>query len=172
MNDIFIGGGDPLLTHKNNYNPVQDLESYEQKLKQSLEQLQQKKAALQNPQQHSVHQQSQTPVWDEIDVFINGMTDVEVSLLNNDPEYQNAYNRVMGILNREQLRIMRPIVENTKDGKAALEDLFAVAKKVRKSASDETAKNMALFNEYTSKYADMTYAEFIKLKNSGKGGKK
>nr|UVX71721.1 MAG: hypothetical protein [Bacteriophage sp.] len=64
------------------------------------------------------------------------------------------------------------MVEESKDGKAALEELLGMAKKIKKSASEEVNKNMALFAEYTAKYADMPYADFLKLKNSGKGGKK
>ena len=96
------------------------------------------------------------------------MSEIEIEALNNNPDYQKAQNVLMGILNREYMKIMRPIVEETKDGKEVLENLLSISKKVKKSASEEANKNIALFNEYTSKYADMPYAEFLKLKNSGK----
>ena len=96
------------------------------------------------------------------------MTDMEIEALNNDPEYQKAQNALMSILNREYMRIMRPVVEESKDGKEILDSLMTITKRVKKSASEEANNNIALFNEYTSKYADMPYAEFLKLKNSGK----
>jgi hypothetical protein len=116
---------------------------------------------------HIQENRSQSPLWDEMDNIVNDMTDMEIDVLNNDPEYQKAQNTLMGILNREYMRIMRPIVEGVKDGKETLENLMSITKRVKKSASEEANKNIALFNEYTSKYADMPYAEFLKLKNSG-----
>ena len=104
--------------------------------------------------------------------ILRSLSDSEFEMVNNNPEYQQAYQKVMSILNREYMRIMRPLVEESKDGKAALEELLGMAKKIKKSASEEVNKNMALFAEYTAKYADMPYADFLKLKNSGKGGKK
>lgn len=70
----------------------------------------------------------------------------------------------MAILQREQLRMMRPIVEGTKDGKEALETHLSLVKKLRKEAANESDKTMSLFKEYTEHYADKPYAEFLKMK--------
>lgn len=164
LNNVFIGGGDPLLGSSSNSINA-DMEAYERRLQETLSQVQAQKQMALNPQSQA--QRSQSPLWDEMDNIVNDMTDMEIEALNNDPEYQKAQNALMGILNREYMRIMRPIVEGSKDGKDTLENLMSITKKVKKSASEEANKNIALFNEYTSKYADMPYAEFLKLKNSG-----
>ena len=163
LNNVFIGGGDPLLGSSSNSINA-DMEAYERRLQETLSQVQAQKQMALNPQSQA--QRSQSPLWDEMDNIVNDMTDMEIDVLNNDPEYQKAQNTLMGILNREYMRIMRPIVEGVKDGKETLENLMSITKRVKKSASEEANKNIALFNEYTSKYADMPYAEFLKLKNS------
>ena len=156
LNNVFIGGGDPLLGSSSNSINA-DMEAYERRLQETLSQVQAQKQMALNPQSQA--QRSQSPLWDEMDNIVNDMTDMEIDVLNNDPEYQKAQNTLMGILNREYMRIMRPIVEGVKDGKETLENLMSITKRVKKSASEEANKNIALFNEYTSKYADMPYAE-------------
>lgn len=165
LNNVFIGGGDPLLGPPSN-NISAEIEAYERRLQEALNQVQAQKQMALDPQTHK--HASQSPLWDEMDKIVKDMSDIEIEALNNNPDYQKAQNVLMGILNREYMKIMRPIVEETKDGKEVLENLLSISKKVKKSASEEANKNIALFNEYTSKYADMPYAEFLKLKNSGK----
>lgn len=165
LNNVFIGGGDPLLGPPSN-NISAEIEAYERRLQEALNQVQAQKQMALNPQAQKCA--SQSPLWDEMDKIVTDMSDIEIEALNNNPDYQKAQNVLMGILNREYMKIMRPIVEETKDGKEVLENLLSISKKVKKSASEEANKNIALFNEYTSKYADMPYAEFLKLKNSGK----
>lgn len=165
LNNVFIGGADPLLgSHQGNINS--EIEAYERHLQDTLNQIKAQKQRVLNPQ--TQENKSQSPLWDEMDNIVTGMTDMEIDALNNDPEYQKTQNVLMDIINREYMKIMRPIVEGSKDGRETLENLMSITKKVKKSASEEANKNIALFNEYTSKYADMPYAEFLKLKNSGK----
>lgn len=168
--NVFLGGSDPVLG-SNPYNPnISEIEANIQRLQQAQQQMEIQKQRMLNPS--AQQPQSRNPVWDEIDKLVSEMSDSEFEMVNNNPEYQQAYQKVMSILNREYMRIMRPLVEESKDGKTALEELLGMAKKIKKSASEEVNKNMALFAEYTAKYADMPYADFLKLKNSGKGGKK
>lgn len=107
LNNVFIGGGDPLLGSSSNSINA-DMEAYERRLQETLSQVQAQKQMALNPQSQA--QRSQSPLWDEMDNIVNDMTDMEIDVLNNDPEYQKAQNTLMGILNREYMRIMRPIV--------------------------------------------------------------
>ncbi|WP_195372993.1 hypothetical protein [Parabacteroides leei] len=174
MNNIFLGGNDPLLGN-NPYptnNPA-DMDGMIDRLRQQQQMLEQQKQRIVSGQQQT--QQSQCPVWDEIDKVVDDMSDSERTMMSNNEEYQHGEQIVMSILNREYMKIMRPIVENSPDGKKALETLYDLVKKIKKSASEEINKNMSLFNEYTSQYADMSYAEFLEMKKgneSKKGGKK
>ena len=92
------------------------------------------------------------------------MSDNEIEYLNSNGEFAKSNQVVMGILQREQLRMMRPIVEGTKDGKEALENHLALVKRLKKEAANESDKAMNLFKEYTEGYSDMPYSEFLKMK--------
>jgi hypothetical protein len=150
--NVFLGGSDPVLG-SNPYNPnISEIEANIQRLQQAQQQMEIQKQRMLNPSAQQV--QSRNPVWDEIDKLVSEMSDSEFEMVNNNPEYQQSYQKVMAILNREYMRVMRPLVEESKDGKAALEELLGMAKKIKKSASEEVNKNMALFAEYTAKYAE------------------
>ena len=108
--------------------------------------------------------QSKTPVWDEIDKIVGEMSDSEIEFVNSNADFAKSNQTVMAILQREQLRMMRPLVENTKDGKEALENHLALVKRLKKEAANESDKAMSMFKEYTEKYSDMPYSEFLKMK--------
>ena len=66
---------------------------------------------------------------------------------------------------------MRPIVEQTKDGKDALEKHLTLIKRLKKSAIQAEEKKSALWEEYITKYSNMSWNEFTAMKNK-KGGNK
>lgn len=115
--------------------------------------------------------QPKSPVWDEIDHIVDAMSDAEKEYLAQDEEYQNSAASVQNILQREIMRAMKPVVESTKDGKAALESHLVLLKKVQKNAKEEAGQREALMNEYIMHHSDKTWAEFIALKQ-GKTNKK
>lgn len=162
-NNVFIGGSDPLLG-QTTYPGEQDIEAYERQLQNTLQQIKQQKQIINAPTRQ---QQSQSPVWDEIDKFVDEMSDAEVAILNNNLEYKDAQNKVATIISRENMKLLRPMVEGSKDGKDALDNLLIIAKKVKKSISEEANKNAALMNEYITNYSHLTWQEFIDAK-SGK----
>ena len=108
--------------------------------------------------------QSKKPIWDEIDKIVSEMSDSEIEFVNSNTDFAKSNQTVMAILQREQLRMMRPLVENTKDGKEALENHLALVKRLKKEAANESDKAMNMFKEYTEKYSDMPYSEFLKMK--------
>lgn len=165
-NNIFVGN-DPLLGGRAYDIPSpDDIDARIQRLQEAQNQLQQQKQIIINPQV----QQSKTPVWDEIENIIAGLTDSEFHRISESKEFIESNQSIMTILQREYMRIMRPLVEGTKDGKEVLEKHLSIVKNLKKSIADESAKNIELFNEYTQHYSDMTYAAFIEMKK--KGGKK
>ena len=106
-------------------------------------------------QQLSQYKQSQpsnaTPIWDEIDNIIGGLTDSEKELLAADDEFNESNNVVLAVLQREYLRIMRPIVEASSDGKEALQSHLATVKRLAKKAKEQTAEELKEFREYKLK---------------------
>lgn len=117
-------------------------------------------------------QQTKTPIWDEIDKIMDGLTETQKGFLNNNQEFVESYQEVAGILQREELRLIRPVVEQTKDGKDALERHLTLIKRLRKSAMQAEEKKSALWEEYITKYGDMPWKDFMAMKNAKKGGNK
>lgn len=106
-------------------------------------------------QQLSQYKQSQpsnaTPIWDEIDNIVGGLSDSEKELLANDDEFNESNSVVLAVLQREYLRIMRPIVEASSDGKEALQSHLATVKRLAKKAKEQTAEELKEFREYKLK---------------------
>lgn len=165
MQNIFVGGNDPLMG--NNPYSTPNIDDKIEQLKQVQQQLEQQKQQMIHTQQ-ATKQQNMSPVWDEIDKITSEMSEREFELVNSTEEFQQSQQSIMSVLQREYMRIMRPVVESTKDGKDALDKHLTLIKRLRKSASEEANRNLELFNEYTEKYSDMPYAEFLKMKKGGK----
>ena len=156
---------DPLLftqPYSPQPDPMAQLEEEKRKLEDKMAMLRQT-----GPQQQV---RPQAPVWDEIDAIVSGLSDQELQFLNSNQEFQESSANVQAILQREYLRIMRPVVESTKDGKQALENHLTLIKRLRNYARDEVNKKYSLFDEYMEKYSDMSFAEFMEMKKGKKRG--
>lgn len=156
---------DPLLytpPYSSQPDPMAQLEEEKRRLEEKMHQLRQS-----GPQPQV---QPQAPVWDEIDTIVSGLSDQELQFLNSNQEFQESSANVQAILQREYLRIMRPVVEATKDGKQALENHLTLIKRLRNYARDEVNKKYSLFDEYMEKYSDMSFAEFMEMKKGKKRG--
>lgn len=110
-------------------------------------------------------EQPQTPVWDEIDRITSSLSDKEYHYLQGNEDFRASSEAVNAILQREYMRVMRPIVEQTKDGKEALEQHLSLLKRLVKNVKNEADKRDALFDEYIREYSDRTWQEFIAMKN-------
>lgn len=157
VNDPLLGGVNHPTDYEQQLNEItrmqQQLEAQRRQMEQASQRMQEQPA------------QSRTPLWDEIERLTAEMTDSEFQSISSTDEFQESQNAVMAVLNREHMRIMRPIVEQTKEGREALESHLALIRSKRKQAAKDAERNMALFNEYTEKYSDMTFTEFLKLKS-------
>lgn len=156
---------DPLLftqPYSPQPDPMAQLEEEKRKLEDKMAMLRQT-----GPQQQV---RPQAPVWDEIDAIVSGLSDQEMQFLNSNQEFLESSANVQNILQREYLRIMRPVVEATKDGKQALENHLTLIKRLRNYARDEVNKKYSLFDEYMGKYSDMSFAEFMEMKKGKKRG--
>lgn len=115
-------------------------------------------------------QQSKTPTWDEIDKIMDSLTDTQKNYLNQNQDFVESYQDVANILQREELRIIRPLVEQTKDGKEALDKHLSLIKKLKKNAMQAEEEKTALWNEYMTNYSDMTFKDFMVMKKQDKKG--
>lgn len=167
-NNIFIGGQDPLLGNMN-YNiesRMAEINQLKALLGQKEQYLEQIKTQVPQVQQ----QVSKAPVWDEIDSIIQGLSDEEYELVTHNEEFIESSNNIASILQAAYMEMMRPLVEGSEKGKTALDSHLTLVKRLKKAANSEVSKKMSDFQEYTEKYADMTYADYLKMKK--KGGKK
>lgn len=164
-NNIFISQ-DPTLGNRSYDTPVNlgEFDRMEQQLSEKLALLQQTRQQVIQQQQMAQPVQSRTPVWDEIDGIISGLNDKEYEYVTNDADFKESQEQVMAVLQRVYMDVMRPMVEGTKEGKEALEAHLAITKRVKKQASKEVDARLSDFEEYTQKYSDMPYSEYLKMK--------
>jgi 2-succinyl-5-enolpyruvyl-6-hydroxy-3-cyclohexene-1-carboxylate synthase len=161
--NIFINN-DPLLGGRDF---TSNIEMMERELAAKQAQLAQyKQQMVQQPQQ------SQTPVWDEIDSIIQSMTEKEYQIVSTNDEWIDSNNRILALIQSAQLQMLRPIIEQSKEGKDALDNHLTITKRVKKSASMEVDSELNDFQEYKSKYSHMSYDEYQKMKRETKKAKK
>ena len=145
------------------YDPLLGGRNYDvPQLEQTQADLMQRWQDLQQTMQQRTAPSAQ--IWNEIDTIVDGMNEAEREYLAEDSEYQESAAKVQEILQREMMRHFKPIVESTKDGKAALESHLNLLRKVQKIAKDKAGQREALMNEYIMHHSDKTWAEFMRYK--------
>ena len=155
---------DPLLGGDSYSMQMQELGKIQQNLVNRMQALQQLGEQVQQPQQP----RSQTPTWDEIDRVTGSMTEKEFEIMTQNAEYQESQRAIDAITQVALMRALRPMVENLKEGKDALDYHLTLINRLKKSAAKEADAEMADFKEYREKYSHLTYDDYLKMK----GGKK
>lgn len=140
---------------------------------------QKKQQIIQMAQEHQQQQPQQgqavsnTPVWDEIDRLMAELSDKEFDRVMNDAEFKESQQVVMNILQAVQMRMMRPMVEGTPEGKKALEEHLQLVKHLKRSVHKEVDAEMKDFEEYRAHYAHLSWEEYQAQKaDPKKGGKR
>lgn len=164
INNIHIGGIDPLLTGTQNYT-IEDRMAELNQLKTLLSQKEQNLAQIKAQMTQETQQQSRTPVWDEIDRELQGLSDAEYEYVSGNHEFVDSSNNIAAILQSAYMEMMRPIIEGSPKGKDALDNHLTLVRRLKKAAHSETDRQMADFKEYTEKYSNMTYSDYVKMKN-------
>ena len=155
MNNIFLGGSDPLLSVGRT--PNYDAQIAElQRMQQELE-LQKQQIGQARPEAAAG-----SPVWDEIEKLTAELSDKEFSYISNCDEFNKSQQAIAEALQAEYMRIMRPIVE--RNHRALLDEHLVLLKRLKKEASKEIDKQMDLLQEYVTKHPDIPFAEFLKTK--------
>ena len=155
MNNIFLGGSDPLLSVGRT--PNYDAQIAElQRMQQELE--------IQKQQIGQARPEAATgsPVWDEIEKLTAELSDKEFSYISNCDEFNKSQQAIAEALQAEYMRMMRPIVE--RNHRALLDEHLVLLKRLKKEASKEIDKQMDLLQEYVTKHPDISFAEFLKTK--------
>lgn len=171
-NNFYFNGNEPLFNPGRYDNQPADPQLEE--VQRMQEELEKRKSALIAQNQHLISTKpsaSRTPVWDEVDKFMQELSDSEYDSVSGSEEFKASLARVMAIVQREEMRIILPYVEGCKDGKEAVEEHLATIKLLKKKISKQKEDNLELFNEYTQHYSDMTYTDFLAMKRKKGGGK-
>ena len=89
VNQVILGGGDPLLGSSVVGNSLDEQLQLIEKYKQNLE------AAKQLRQQaQPIQQPTQRLIWDEVDAEITPMTDEQKAMLLQDEDYVDTYTKI------------------------------------------------------------------------------
>lgn len=161
-NNIFINS-DPILGTRD-FSSTPEINMMEKELAERMNRLQQLKAQAQQ-------QQSRTPVWDEIDSIMNGLSEKEFEIVSQNDEWVESNNKLLALIQAAQLQMLKPIIESSTEGKDALDNHLTITKRIRKSASKVVDEELNDFKEYREKYSDMPYAEYLKMKGTKKKAK-
>lgn len=168
INFNFNRGADPLLGSGPDY------QAHFAELEQAQKAIEQKKQVLaqliQTPEQGQPTPQAQsvTPIWDAIDEMTGEMDPKEFAEMAANENYQASLQALMEYVGAIQLRMIRPQVEQSPEGKKLLEQHLTNIKFLRKAAVDNVNRKLADFEDYTQNYAHMSWEEYLKTK----GGKK
>ena len=161
VNQVILGGGDPLLGNSMVGNSLDEQLQLIEKYKQNLE------AAKQLRQQAQPVQQpvSQRMIWDEIDAEINPMTDEQKARMLQDEDYVDTYTKIQGMVQAEILNLVKGRIEATPEGKELLQRQLKIVKKLKGKIIQETNREMEMFRkfrEFSKTHPEVTYEEFIK----------
>lgn len=155
---------DPLLGGNSYTMQMQELGKMQQEYVNRLQALQQLGEQVQQPQSP----RSQSPTWDEIDRVTGAMSEKEFEIMTQNAEFQESQKQIDAITQVVLMKALRPMVEQTKEGKDALDYHLTLVNRLKKAATKEADAEMADWKEYREKYSHMTYDDYLKQK----GGKK
>lgn len=146
-----FNNNDPLL--RPSRLSVPEMEREQEEMRQKIEEL--KRAGYRH------HAATQAPTWDEIDRIMSSLSDKETAYLTANEEFTESSAAVMEILQREHMRMMRPVVESTRDGKDALDKHLTLLRRLVKSAKEDADRKSAMMEEYMTKYSHLTWKEYM-----------
>lgn len=137
-------------------------------MERNLQEAQERYHALRSqrqPMMQHYQQPSPTPIWDEISRIQDSLSSNQMQYLEQVPEYADSFSAVAMILNREYMKLMRPLVEGTPDGKQVLQHHLEVLRRLVKQAKDAADQQAMLMQDYTQHYSHLTFDQYLKLRN-------
>ena len=161
INQVILGGGDPLLGNSMVGNSLDEQLQLIEKYKQNLEAAKQLRQQAQPVQQPA----PQRMIWDEIDAEINPMTDEQKTRMLQDEDYVDTYTKIQGMVQAEILNLVKGRIEATPEGKELLQRQLKIVKKLKGKIIQETNREMEMFRkfrEFSKTHPEVTYEEFIK----------
>lgn len=159
INQVILGGGDPLLNSSVIGNNLDEQLQMIEKYRQSLEATKQMKQQI---QQSPIQQKL---IWDEIDSELNPLTEEQKEMLFRDEDYLDIYTKIQCIVQSEILNLVKGRIESTQEGKELLQSQLKIVKKLKSKIIQETNREMEMFRkfrDFSKQNPGVTYDEFIK----------
>lgn len=166
VNQVFVGG-DPLLSPSN---PMNNLNTIDEQ----IQFLEKQRQLIEATQQRMPIPQPKKLIWDEIDAEVAPLTDDQKSMLFQNEEYVDIYNRLQVMVQSELLGLVKSKIESTEEGKELLNSQLKLVKKLKTGIVDSTNREMEMFKrfrEYSKQNPNITYDDFIKLNLKSDGNK-
>lgn len=163
INQVILGGGDPLLGNSMVGNSLDEQLQLIEKYKQNLEAAKQLRQQVQPTQQPIP--QPQRMVWDEIDAEISPMSDEQKTRMLQNEDYVDTYTKIQDMVQAEILSLVKGRIEATPEGKELLQRQLKIVKKLKGKIIQETNREMEMFRkfrEFSKTHPEVTYEEFIK----------
>lgn len=148
------GAGNPFL-------PQGTAEQIAQQQAVLMEQMQRLEAIKKGTQ--ATKPKSDVPLWDDLDGMTNELSEMQMELLQNDPDYKALNEHLSEMLQAAIVMLAKPVVENSENGNKLLNELIQVVKSKRNTIIKQTNADMkifAQFQEYVKKNPNATYSEF------------
>ena len=161
INQVILGGGDPLLGNSMVGNSLDEQLQLIEKYKQNLEAAKQLRQQAQSVQQPV----PQRMIWDEVDAEISPMTDEQKARMLQDEDYVDTYTKIQDMVQAEILNLVKGRIEATPEGKELLQRQLKIVKKLKGKVIQETNREMEMFRkfrEFSKTHPEVTYEEFIK----------
>lgn len=158
INQVILGGGDPLLGTSVVGNNLDEQLQLLERYKQNLE-------AAKQIKQQTATAPIQKLIWDEIDSEIVPMTEEQKNMLFQDEDYVETYTRIQGMVQAELLNLVKGRIESIQEGKDLLQSQLKIVKKLKGKIIQETNREMEMFRkfrEFSKQHPEVTYDEFIK----------
>lgn len=158
INNVFLGGMDPLLQSTN-------IESQLEATRQLQERLQALQQLKQQQQVQNIQQQNKRLIWDEIDAEVVPLTIDQKNRLIQNEEYSINNEKIQQLVQVELLNLVKSKIESTPEGQELLKKQLQIVKKLKSLIIEESNREMELFRkfkEYTKQHPEVTYEEFIK----------
>ena len=160
INQVILGGGDPLLGTSVVGNNLDEQLQLLEKYKQNLEAAKQMKQQMQ-----PVTPVQQKLIWDDVDAEISPMSDEQKAMLFQDENYVDTYTKIQNMVQSEILNLVKGRIESTPEGKELLQSQLKIVKKLKGKIIQETNREMEMFRkfrEFSKTHPEVTYDEFIK----------
>ena len=93
-----------------------------------------------------------------------------------NPDYRDSLQLVTKMVSDEELRLIRPRIEATEQGKEALKRHLSIVTRLKKEVAKEDEQRNAMLTDFIKNYPGKTWEEYLAIVNgqsqNRKGGKK